>query len=453
MLKLRAKFRVLCMLALLVLVNIVIFRSYLYQHLGTFGAPKNVVGHDVSPASWRKVTSKSGTTPRDSTTSGSKSIKTVARVTSVKGTAQTSVKSTAQSSVKSSAQTSVKSTGQTSVKSTAQTFVKDMTQSSIKSTAQTSAKSTGPPSVKSRGQPSVNGTAEEPSSTVHTQSPDGAGRPLEVLGKLVRPLANVTAPWKQGNRSTALCPPDPPNLVGRVVPNLQAPNWTAIADLNPGLEPGGYYRPADCEARHRIAIIVPYRARDEHLRVLLNNLHPFLRKQQLEYFILVVELALPTTFNRGMLLNIGVVEAAGLWRHVQCFILHDVDLLPEDDRNLYTCPAMSRHMSVAVDKFHYKLLSAGLKVTRYSTDIARYRMIKHTQDKKNEPNPKRYQLLKNFKKRMATDGLNSLQYEVHQVEFRPVYTWMLVSMDQDKIVKAQHLKKGGWKKLHLLFAG
>ena len=63
--------------------------------------------------------------------------------------------------------------------------------------------------------------------------------------------------------------------------------------------------------------------------------------------------AQPTTFNRGMLLNIGAVEALGLW-DVQCFIFHDVDLIPEDDRNLYTCPEMPRHMSAAVDKWNYK---------------------------------------------------------------------------------------------------
>ena len=36
-------------------------------------------------------------------------------------------------------------------------------------------------------------------------------------------------------------------------------------------------------------------------------------------------------------------------------MFHDVDLLPEDDRNLYTCPAQPRHMSVAIDKLKYKL--------------------------------------------------------------------------------------------------
>ena len=60
------------------------------------------------------------------------------------------------------------------------------------------------------------------------------------------------------------------------------------------------------------------------------------------------------TFNRGMLMNVGFVEAMADFNWT-CAIFHDVDLLPEDDRNLYTCPQQPRHMSVAVDKFSYKL--------------------------------------------------------------------------------------------------
>lgn len=58
-------------------------------------------------------------------------------------------------------------------------------------------------------------------------------------------------------------------------------------------------------------------------------------------------------FNRAMLMNVGYVEALKE-RTFDCFIFHDVDLLPEDDRNLYTCPEQPRHMSVAVDKFKYR---------------------------------------------------------------------------------------------------
>ena len=53
-------------------------------------------------------------------------------------------------------------------------------------------------------------------------------------------------------------------------------------------------------------------------------------------------------------MNVGFREALQDFNW-DCFIFHDVDLLPEDDRNLYTCPDQPRHMSVAVDKFKYRL--------------------------------------------------------------------------------------------------
>lgn len=56
-----------------------------------------------------------------------------------------------------------------------------------------------------------------------------------------------------------------------------------------------------------------------------------------------------------MLMNIGFVEAMKI-RWFDCFIFHDVDLLPEDDRNIYSCPEQPRHMSVAVNVFRYKLV-------------------------------------------------------------------------------------------------
>lgn len=37
-----------------------------------------------------------------------------------------------------------------------------------------------------------------------------------------------------------------------------------------------------------------------------------------------------------------------------CFIFHDVDLVPEDDRNMYSCPEQPRHMSVAIDEMNYQ---------------------------------------------------------------------------------------------------
>ena len=47
------------------------------------------------------------------------------------------------------------------------------------------------------------------------------------------------------------------------------------------LELGGRFKPKQCIARHRVAIIVPYRDREEHLRTFLLHMHSYLPRQQL----------------------------------------------------------------------------------------------------------------------------------------------------------------------------
>lgn len=49
----------------------------------------------------------------------------------------------------------------------------------------------------------------------------------------------------------------------------------------------------------QIAVIIPFRDRDTHLRILLNNMHPFLTKQMLDYSIIVVEQVANQTLNRA----------------------------------------------------------------------------------------------------------------------------------------------------------
>lgn len=59
------------------------------------------------------------------------------------------------------------------------------------------------------------------------------------------------------------------------------------------------------------------------------------------------------TFNRAKLMNAGFREAMREddW---DCLFFHDVDLIPEDDRNSYTCDSNPKHAAIAMDKFGYK---------------------------------------------------------------------------------------------------
>ena len=52
-------------------------------------------------------------------------------------------------------------------------------------------------------------------------------------------------------------------------------------------------------------------------------------------------------------MNAGFLEvlSLGTW---DCVLFHDVDLIPEDDRNMYSCPPQPRHLSVAVDELNYR---------------------------------------------------------------------------------------------------
>lgn len=121
------------------------------------------------------------------------------------------------------------------------------------------------------------------------------------------------------------------------------------------LQPGGWFGPDECKASQSVAIVVPKRGRDNMLPIFLKNIHAMLMKQQIEYGIFVVEQSIEQDFNKGALYNIGFKEALKM-KDWDCFIFHDIDLIPFDDRNLYNCPPSDgpRHMSVSVDMYNYK---------------------------------------------------------------------------------------------------
>ncbi|TMW54679.1 hypothetical protein DOY81_000210 [Sarcophaga bullata] len=245
------------------------------------------------------------------------------------------------------------------------------------------------------------------------------------------------------------------------VPNITLESLDVVdTQLGPLLESGGAFQPKDCVARHHVAIVVPFRDRYAHLSIFLRNIHPFLMKQHIAYRIFIVEQTNGKPFNRAALMNIGFLEAMKLYKW-DCFIFHDVDLLPLDNRNLYNCPRQPRHMSVAIDKFNYKLpyrtifggvsamtrehflavngfsnsyfgwggedddmsnrlRNANLFIARYPINIARYMMLKHQKEK---ANPKRYENLVNGINKIGNDGLNSIKYDIYSYKSYPTFSW------------------------------
>ncbi|XP_063292831.1 beta-1,4-galactosyltransferase 3-like [Pelobates fuscus] len=272
------------------------------------------------------------------------------------------------------------------------------------------------------------------------------------------------------------CPETSPFIGGPI--RVTLPELLTLKDVsrkNPYVTEGGRYKPPDCESTHKTAVIIPHRNREQHLKYLLYYLHPFLQRQQLNYGIYIIHQAGNYTFNRAKLLNVGFKEAMKDedW---DCMFFHDVDLIPEDDRNLYTCDKYPKHASLAMDKFGYKLpyksyfggVSAlspeqymkingfpnnywgwggedddiavrvslsGMLISRPPVKYGRYKMIKHGHDKGNEQNPKRFNLLAKTRRTWKQDGMNSLQYTFISKELLPLYTNITVDIGSDKHVK------------------
>ncbi|CAL1296007.1 unnamed protein product [Larinioides sclopetarius] len=275
----------------------------------------------------------------------------------------------------------------------------------------------------------------------------------------------VSPEWRKRNTCSRV-----PPVGGRLRLDVSLHNRTDVEELlrrSPYLRGRGSWTPRDCVPQHRVALIIPYRDRLEHLSTLLYTLHPLLQRQLLEYRVYVVEQYGNETFNKGVLMNAGVREALRD-NDFHCFVFHDVDMIPEDDRNLYSCPEMPRHLSVAVDKFNYTLpyallvggvfsirLEHFLAVNGYSNlywgwggedddmayriryrkleiirppeTLARYSMIKHDH-RPESPNAIRTALLRMAKKRSSRDGLNTVKYRVVWRHEHLAYTHLMVDI-------------------------
>nr|CAD2165544.1 unnamed protein product [Meloidogyne enterolobii] len=244
------------------------------------------------------------------------------------------------------------------------------------------------------------------------------------------------------------------------------------------LWPGGHWRPKECKSRQKVAIVVPYRNREPHLRTFLHNIHRFLQKQQLDYAIFVVEQIGDFAFNKGRLTNIGVLEALRVYPF-DCIIFNDVDTYPENDNLLYRCstdPKYTRHLSVYLERGGYKELYADFvggvlaltveqlrKINGYSndfwgwggedddlntrvklanmsfqrnkTEISRFRTFKHGTDHGNDPHPCRFKLIGLTKQKYLTDGFSNLNYRVESINYGKLYTHIKADVFEEEYNK------------------
>ncbi|KAL6735466.1 hypothetical protein Aduo_005907 [Ancylostoma duodenale] len=267
--------------------------------------------------------------------------------------------------------------------------------------------------------------------------------------------------------------PDPesiPDLWGSLpqavllIENLQEADVSAA---HPEVKPGGEWSPSDCKARHRVAIIIPFRDRQSHLTRLLDFLIPVLQRQRLDFRFIVTEQYGNDLFNKGRIMNAAFRFAETL--NVDCVIFHDVDMFPQDDRNPYSCPPAPRHMGAFVSNLGYQLwykeivggvlavsmedyrlingysnmywawggedddmgkriLSLNYTIERPDPVTGRYSMLKHVKRKRTAPKLI-YKLLEIAEKRVAYDGLNETgKWTVRKIAVRPLYYHLYVDV-------------------------
>lgn len=67
------------------------------------------------------------------------------------------------------------------------------------------------------------------------------------------------------------------------------PSIKSLIAQNEEVHHGGWWKPETCKSWQKVAIIIPYRDRWKHLKILLKRLHPMLIRQQVHYRIFVIE--------------------------------------------------------------------------------------------------------------------------------------------------------------------
>ncbi|XP_018025825.1 beta-1,4-galactosyltransferase 3-like [Hyalella azteca] len=215
------------------------------------------------------------------------------------------------------------------------------------------------------------------------------------------------------------------------------------------VELGGSYVPGNCNPRERLAVLVPLRGRADALPGFLAHLHFFLQQQNKAYTIVVIEQTANAPFNRASLLNVGAIETMRRVAAVNCLVLHDVDVLPLNLLNDYSCApgAVRQLLRSRSDRnftpFYGRFMGGVVSLTPRSMSLVNGLSNAYWgwggEDDDFERRVLRaglrFELVTKQRGRMD-DGLSSVRYTLLRCTRLPTYTLLLVELHQQEPYQA-----------------
>ncbi|KAH0508636.1 Beta-1,4-galactosyltransferase 4 [Microtus ochrogaster] len=230
------------------------------------------------------------------------------------------------------------------------------------------------------------------------------------------------------------CPSVSPNLRGQSK-LIFKPDLTLeeVQAENPRVS-GGRCHPEGCKALQRVAILIPHRNREKHLIYLLEHLHPFLQRQQLDYGIYIIHQETwscsfghnKRVYKKDDIVDIKGIETVRKRMPLKCYhgktgrvynmtrdavgitasrqvkgkILAERINVLRYNKYFGGVTALSREQFFKVNGFSNNYWGWGgedddlrlrvelhkMKISRPDPDVGKYTMIFHTRDKGNEVN-------------------------------------------------------------------
>uniref|UniRef100_A0A2K6EN73 Beta-1,4-galactosyltransferase 6 n=1 Tax=Propithecus coquereli TaxID=379532 RepID=A0A2K6EN73_PROCO len=202
------------------------------------------------------------------------------------------------------------------------------------------------------------------------------------------------------------CPEKLPYMRGFLDVNVSEVSFDEIHQLfskDLDIEPGGHWRPKDCKPRWKVAVLIPFRNRHEHLPIFFLHLIPMLQKQRLEFAFYVIE-QVSKSYSCFSFFSLRLPSEMISNIEIRAFLCTS----KMNPHNPFICEifiSLYFHFHILYCRVHY----AGYNVTRPEGDLGKYKSIPH-HHRGEVQFLGRYKLLRYSKERQYIDGLNNLIY-------------------------------------------